>query len=262
MSQIGKIYLVGAGPGDADLLTIKAVKALQQADVILYDALVGEDILSYADANCELVFVGKRDRNHSMPQEDINRLLVNYAKRGFQVVRLKGGDPFIFGRGGEEAEYALSQGVEVVRVPGLSSATSLTGLQGIPLTSRGYSNSFWVITATTRTGDLPEDFKKAAATNATLVVLMGLRKLKLIADFFIRSGKADMPFAVIQNGSLPTEKIALADAQDIVAVSEAQSMEAPAIIVIGSVVRLHPNYWVHQLSHSLNFEQALNQKAS
>lgn len=242
MNKISKITLVGAGPGDTDLISLKGLKALRQADVILYDALVNEDLLDYAPVDALRVFVGKRAGQHSFSQQDINKLLVMYAKSHGHVVRLKGGDPFVFGRGGEEVEYAASHDIDTNVVPGISSSIGVAGLQGIPVTHRGISESFWVITGSTTAGVLSQDILQAAKTNATVIVLMGLNKLAEIVTIYQREGKGKLPVAVIQNGSLPDEKIAMATVDTIVENVVLLGIGAPAVIVIGDVVAQHRNF--------------------
>jgi len=237
-----QVTLVGAGPGDPDLLTIKAVKALQSADVVLYDALVNKEILNHAPDHAHKVFVGKRANKHRFPQETISRMLVEYARTHGHVVRLKGGDPFIFGRGYEELEVVRKASIKTAVIPGISSATSLTGLQQVPLTCRGVNDSFWVVTATTRMGELSKDVALAAQANTTAVILMGRRKLEQIAMLFAAYGKSETPVMLIQNGSLPNEKTAIGQVHNIAEVADSEGIGTPAIIVIGEVVGLHPDY--------------------
>lgn len=237
-----KVTLVGAGPGDLDLITIKAMKAIQSADAILYDALVGEEILEYAAPHAELIYVGKRCGQHSLKQADINALLVQTAQRLGNVVRLKGGDPFIFGRGHEELVFLKKKGIEVSVVPGISSATSLALLQEVPITRRRVAESFWVITGTTKNHELSGDIALAAQSTATVVILMGMRKLNEICDLFSIAGKTAAPVMVIQNGSQTTEKVVLGSIHDIAEKVRTEGVGGPGIIIIGEVVRLHPEY--------------------
>lgn len=215
---------------------------MRQANVILYDALVNEELLDYASPDALRVFVGKRAGQHSYDQEEINELLVMYAQSHGQVVRLKGGDPFVFGRGGEEVAHAAAHGIAVAVVPGISSSIGVAGLQGIPVTHRGVSESFWVITGSTSTGTLSQDVRQAARTKATVVVLMGLAKLAEIASVFRDEGKAHLPVAVIQNGSLPDERIVLGTIGTIVDQVQREGIGAPAVIVIGEVVAQHQQF--------------------
>lgn len=234
-----KVTLVGAGPGNPDLISLKAVKAIKQADVILYDALVDDVLLNY-NTTAESIFVGKKCGYHHFKQEDINKLIVEKALEKGHVVRIKGGDPFVFGRGYEEIEFAESHGVATSVIPGISSCISVPELQGIPLTSRGYSESFWVITGTTKTHELSSDIAQAAKSKATVVILMGMRKLKEICNTFIAEGKSKTPVAIIQNGSTSEEKYTLGNISNIHDKAAENMIMNPAIIVIGEVVNLHP----------------------
>ncbi|RMF26077.1 MAG: uroporphyrinogen-III C-methyltransferase [Bacteroidetes bacterium] len=237
-----RISLVGAGPGDPELITLKGLRALRSADVVLYDALVNEALLEEAPRHALRVFVGKRAGRHSHSQSEINRLLVQYALSHGHVVRLKGGDPFVFGRGHEELSYARAFGIPVAVVPGLSSCTSVPALQQVPVTRRGVNDSFWVLTGTTRSGSLSKDVELAARSSATVIILMGMRKLREIAALFQAAGRGDTPALVVQSGSLPEERAVLGRVNDIAErVKEAQ-LGAPGIIVIGEVVALHPEY--------------------
>ncbi len=240
--NIPKLTLVGAGPGDIDLITVKGVQAIANARVILYDALVNPELLKYAPKNALKIYVGKRKNKHTYTQDQINSLIVDVAFSYGNVVRLKGGDSFVFGRGYEELAYAELFNIETAVIPGLSSSISVPALQGIPVTNRGTSESFWVITATTSKGQLSNDIKLAAQSTATVVILMGLNKLKEIVEVFQTQGKQDVAVAIIQNGSLPTEKIALGTIDTIVDIAIHEKLEAPAIIVIGEVVKLHASF--------------------
>ena len=235
-----KLTLVGAGPGDVDLITIKGVEAIGSADVILYDALVNPELLKYAPIDALKIYVGKRDRHHTYTQDQINSLIVDFAFTHGHVVRLKGGDSFVFGRGYEELAHAQLFNIETDIVPGISSSIAVPELQGIPVTNRGTSESFWVITGTKSNGEISNDIKLAAQSTATIVVLMGLNKLKEITEIFKQHGKQDTAVAIIQNGSLPTENLALGTIDTIVEIAAEEKIAAPAIIVIGDVVKLHP----------------------
>lgn len=236
MLKTPKLTVVGAGPGDVDLFTLKGVKALESADVVLYDALVNPELLSYAN-NAELIFVGKRKGCYTYQQEQINDLIIARAKSHGHVVRLKGGDPFIFGRGAEEMAIAASAGLEVAMVPGISSSLAVPAYQNIPLTKRGSSESFWVITGTTRAHKLSDDVKLAAQSSATVVILMGMSKLSEITALFRKSGKKDTPVAIIQSGTTPEERIGIGSIDTIETVVNELGLSNPAIIVIGEVVR-------------------------
>lgn len=237
-----RITLVGAGPGDAELITIKGIKALQTADVILYDALVNEELLEFAPANATKVYVGKRSGDHSFSQENINKLMIDYALNYGHVVRLKGGDPFVFGRGYEELDHAADYSISTQVIPGISSSIGVPGLQGIPVTHRGLSESFWVVTGTTSDGKVSADLYQAAKTNATIVVLMGIHKLAEITEIFKAEGKHRLPVAVIQSGSTVNEKVAIGIVNTIVEVAEENKITSPALIVFGDVVSLHPKF--------------------
>jgi uroporphyrin-III C-methyltransferase len=237
-----RITLVGAGPGDAELITIKGIKALQTADVVLYDALVNEELLEFAPAHATKVYVGKRSGDHSFSQENINKLMIDYALNYGHVVRLKGGDPFVFGRGYEELDHAADYSIPAQVIPGISSSIGVPGLQGIPVTHRGLSESFWVVTGTTSDGNISADLYQAAKTNATVVVLMGIHKLAEIAAIFSKEGKGRLPVAVIQSGSTVNEKVVVGVADTIAEVAEENSIASPALIVFGEVVSLHPKF--------------------
>jgi len=237
-----RITLVGAGPGDPELITMKGANALKDADVVLYDALVNEKILEYAATDAIKVYVGKRSGEHSFSQEAVNQLMVDYALNYGHVVRLKGGDPFVFGRGYEEVNFAAGYSIVAQVIPGLSSSISVPGLQQIPVTHRGLSESFWVVTGTTASGAISNDLYEAARTKATVVVLMGLNKLKAIVKLYQQEGKSKLPVAVIQNGSTENEKFAIGIVDTIVEVVEEKGIGAPAILVFGEVVSLHPEF--------------------
>lgn len=239
------ITLVGAGPGDPELLTIKGLKALQSADVILYDALVNTTLLDEASPYAIKIFVGKRANQHRFAQDEINLMMVQYAISYGHVVRLKGGDPFVFGRGHEELEFARSFDIPVNIVPGITSAVALPALQEVPLTRRGVNESFWVLTATTRSGQLSRDVAIAAQSTATVIILMGMRKLPEIVRLFSQNGKGEVPVMVIQNGSLQNERIALATVDTIAEEVEKLGLASPGLIIIGEVVHLHPQFILH-----------------
>ena len=232
-----KVTLIGAGPGDPDLITVKGVKALRKADVILYDALISRELLEYAQTNAKLIFVGKRKDFHRYSQDEINELIVKNAFEFGNVVRLKGGDPFIFGRGSEEVEYIESFGIETEVISGISSSMAVPGSQGISLTKRGVAESFWVITGTASERKLSQDVYLAAQSTATVVILMGMSKLNEIVSIFQQFEKGDIPTAIIQNGTTKSEKLGLGTIDSIVEVVERKELSAPAIIVIGEVVK-------------------------
>ena len=232
-----KLTLVGAGPGDVDLITVKAIRVLKTADVVLYDALVNEELLEYINADAEIIFVGKRRGCYLYQQEQINELIVALANSKGHVVRLKGGDPFIFGRGAEEMEYAASFGIETAFVPGISSSLAVPAYQNIPLTKRGSSESFWIITGTTKDHKISSDVALAAKSNATVVVLMGMSKLPEIIALFQRENKHNLPVAIIQNGTRANEKVGIGTVDTILEIVKEKALSNPSIIVLGEVVK-------------------------
>lgn len=227
--------LIGAGPGDPDLISLKGVKALQKAAIILYDALVDPILLEHAP-KAKKVFVGKRLGYKRFSQDEINTLIVESAFTYGHVVRLKGGDPFIFGRGSEEIEYAENFGIPTEVISGISSATSVPASLGISPTKRGVSESYWIITGTTRKGQLSEDIALAAKSTATVGILMGMSKLPEIVKLFQENGKGETPVAVIQNGTLHTEKSGVGTINSIEEVVQQKGLSNPAIIIIGEVI--------------------------
>lgn len=231
-----RLTVVGAGPGDIELMTLKAIKALRTADVILYDALVNEELLEYAP-QAECIFVGKRKGCYAYQQEQINELIVSRARSHGHVVRLKGGDPFVFGRGAEEMEYAAANGLVVAMIPGISSSLSVPAYQNIPVTKRGAAESFWVITGTTKEHKLSKDVALAAKSSATVVILMGMSKLSQIVDLFNSEGKSKMPIAIIQNGTRDDEKVGVGTIGTIAEIVLEKQLTNPAIIIIGEVVK-------------------------
>lgn len=235
-NKIPKLTVVGAGPGDPGLITLKAIKAIESADVILYDALVNDELLTYASNGTELIFVGKRKGCYAYQQEQINELIVSRAKSHGHVVRLKGGDPFIFGRGAEEIDYVRQFNIETYMVPGISSSFAVPAYQGIPLTKRGASESFWVITGTTKLHQLSDDVLLAAQSTATVVILMGMGKLSEIVKVFKVQNKHEVAVAIIQNGTTINEKVGFGTIDTIEKVVEENQLSSPAIIVIGDVV--------------------------
>lgn len=234
-----KLILVGAGPGDPELITIKGLKAIQNADAILYDALVNEELLQQAPKNIPIVFVGKRKGKHTFTQDQINELIVEHANKYGTVIRLKGGDPFVFGRGFEEIECAKKHSIETEYIPGVSSAIGVLGLYNIPVTYRGSSESFWVATGTTSSGQISDDIKLAVKSTATVVILMGLTKLQEIVNIYKEQGKYTTPIAIIQKGSTANENIAIGIIDTIVDIVNKKHISPPAVIVIGQVVDLH-----------------------
>lgn len=237
-----KITLVGAGPGDPDLLTLKGVKALQTANVVLYDALVNEALLNYAPHDAIKVYVGKRSGDESFSQELVNKLMIDYALNYGHVVRLKSGDPFVFARGYEEIDVAESYSIPTEIIPGISSALGVPGLQKIPMVYSTLSESFWVVTGTNANGEISPDLHVAAKSNATIVVLMGIEKIKEIVAIFKNEGKDDLPVAVIENGSSSTENVVVGIVDTIEELIEEKKLKSPALLVFGHVVSLHPQF--------------------
>ena len=231
-----KLTLIGAGPGDPDLISVKGLKALQVARVVLYDALVAEQLLDYAP-NAIKVYVGKRANNHTYTQEKIQKLIVHYALEYGHVVRLKGGDSFVFGRGMEEVKFAAMYGLATEVIPGISSAFSVPAAVGIPATERGVSEGVWVITGTTTKGDISSDIALAAQSNSTVVILMGVKNLPHIIQAFTLANKEKTPVAVIQNGTTPAQRHVVGTIETIFEQVKNKAIGSPAIIVIGEVVK-------------------------
>lgn len=232
-----RLTLVGAGPGDPELITLKGINVIKTADVVLYDALVSDEILKLIPYGIPALSVGKRAGSHEYSQESINELIVEFAYLYGHVLRLKGGDSFVFGRGSEEIEYAEAHGVHTAVVPGISSALAVPASLNIPVTARGISESFWVVTGTTKAGEISRDVALAAQSNATVVILMGLGKIKEIMSLFQMHGKSETPVAVIQNGTLPSQKNVVGTVSNIAGLATLERVGPPAIIVIGEVVR-------------------------
>lgn len=235
---MGKVYLTGAGPGDPELLTLKAYNLIKNADIIVYDRLVSKEILDYAKKDVILKYVGKENKKHTLPQDEINELLYELSQKYENVVRLKGGDPFVFGRGGEEALYLYSKNVKFEIVPGISSSVAVPMYAGIPVTHRGITTSFRVVTG----HEAP--YKKISQiewetflNDETIVFLMGLHNIELITSKLISLGKSkNYPYAVISQGTTKMQKVIVGTLENITLKSK--GMEAPAIIVIGEVVNL------------------------
>ena len=232
----GKLTLVGAGPGDPELITLKGVRALKEADVVLYDALANEVLLEHAP-NAEKIFVGKRRGMHKFIQEKIQELIVEHASQGKHVVRLKGGDPFIFGRGAEELKYVLDKGIDFDIVSGVTSAIAAPASYGISLTQRGVNESFRVITGTTSDVELSEDIEAAAGSNVTIVVLMGMSKLEKIVNAFLAHGKNNIPVAIIENGTWQKERLAIGKIDTILKIIDEKQLTNPSMIIIGETVK-------------------------
>lgn len=239
--MVGKVYLVGAGPGDPDLITVKALRYLKQADVILYDRLVNPELLEHAKEGTQLVYCGKLPHYHTMKQETINHFLVKYAKKGHTVVRLKGGDPFVFGRGGEEAEECAKHDIPFEIVPGITAGIAASAYAGIPVTHRTLSKSFAFITGH-QAGDEAADHQWAHLAKAvdTICVYMGVSHLPNITKNLMQSGKpSSTPIALVQWGTLSEQKTVVGTLETIEAIMRKANISNPSMIVIGEVVRLH-----------------------
>jgi uroporphyrin-III C-methyltransferase/precorrin-2 dehydrogenase/sirohydrochlorin ferrochelatase len=236
---MGRVYLVGAGPGDPELLTLRALRRLQEADVVIYDKLVGPEILEYADPDADRVYVGKSKGRHSRSQAEINALMAHHAAQGKIVVRLKGGDPFVFGRGGEEMESLMALGIPVDVVPGITAATGCAAAAGIPLTHRDHTGTVTFVSGHAKDGDPALDWAGLAQAKQTLVIYMGVSTAGRIADQLIAHGMdPHIPVAVIENGTLPTQKLASGSLGEIEQLIADHRITGPALLVIGSVAGL------------------------
>jgi uroporphyrin-III C-methyltransferase/precorrin-2 dehydrogenase/sirohydrochlorin ferrochelatase len=236
---VGEVYLVGAGPGDPELLTFKALRLMQQADVVVYDRLVSPQVLDLCRRDADLIYVGKKRDDHSLPQQGINALLVEHARKGRRVVRLKGGDPFIFGRGGEEIEELKANGIPFQVVPGITAASACSTYAGIPLTHREYAQSVKFVTGQlkNRTSDLK--FDELVHPNQTIVFYMGLHTLEQLCAGLMAHGKpGDTPVAIVSQGTSPEQRVLTGRLDDIVARQQHAQLPAPAIIIVGEVVAL------------------------
>ena len=230
------LFLVGAGPGDPELITVKALNVLKEADIVLYDALASEELLEYCKSRCEKIYVGKKPGIHTYQQILINDLIVESGKKYNKVVRLKGGDPFVFGRGYEELEHAQMHGMDVEVIPGISSALAVPASNQIPLTKRGINESFWVVTGTTTTRELSKDVILAAQSSATIVILMGMNRLNDIVKLFESYRGENEPIGIIQNGTIAGQKEVYGRLENIEFLAKDAEISSPAIIIIGEVV--------------------------
>ncbi len=236
----GEVYIVGAGAGDVDLLTFKALRLMGQADVVLYDALVPQEIVDLCRRDSDKIFVGKKRANHAKSQDDINALLIHHAKQGKRVLRLKGGDPFIFGRGGEEMQACQQAGVPYQVVSGITSALAAASGAGIPLTHRGVATSVRFLTGCYKTGEGFDGLKSVYQPDETLVFYMGLHALETVVDALMTSNlPSDTPIAIVSNASLPTQQVLTGVLSDIVQKQAVANLPAPAIIIVGQVVGLY-----------------------
>lgn len=232
-----ELILVGAGPGDPELLTMKAYRALQEAIVILYDNLANKALLDIAPPSCEKIYVGKLPYGEYTPQDTIHALIKEKAFSKGKVVRLKGGDPFIFGRGFEEILFARQEGIATSYIPGISSMQA-AGLSAIPLTHRDISEGIWILSGAKKDGSLSGDLKLAMQSKATVVIYMGMKKIEEIAAAYREEGYGDMPAAIIQHASLPRQKIAVGIASSLPEMAREQELTYPSMIIIGKVVAL------------------------
>jgi len=235
----GEVFLVGAGPGDPELLTLRALHLIQKADVCIYDNLVSKEILELVRRDAHMIYAGKLRNNHTIEQEEINKLLVNYAKKGLRVLRLKGGDPFMFGRGGEEISELMAKKIKFQVVPGITAATGVSAYAGIPLTHRDYSQSCIFITGHEKNGTLNINWDNLTQENQTIVIYMGLNSLPIIAQNLIDSGmRKNMPIALVQEGTTDNQKVVVSTISRVNAKILKNDIQSPVIIIIGEVVKL------------------------
>lgn len=238
-AQRGTVYLVGAGPGDPELLTLKAARLIQQADVVVYDALVSPEIMALIAPDAEQIYAGKERGNHSLPQEDINHLLVRLAKEGKSVLRLKGGDPYTFGRGGEEVETLFEHQVPFEVVPGVTAAAGVAAYAGIPLTHRNHAQACVFVTGHLKDGSMNLDWPGLARKRQTVVIYMGLHGLSELCTKLIEHGlPANWPAAIVQQGTTPNQRSVTGTLATLPALAEAAQLKAPTLIIVGEVVTL------------------------
>jgi len=235
----GEVYLIGAGPGDPDLMTFKGLRLLQQADVILYDRLVAPEIIEMARREAERIYVGKKDKWHKVQQQDISLMMVELAKEGKRVARLKGGDPYIFGRGAEEAEVLVKHGVPYQVVPGITAAAGCSAYAGFPLTHREFSQSVSLVTGHQQAGAEGIDYARLAQSGDTMVFYMGIKNAPKIQQGLLANGvAAEMPVAIIEKGTTPEQKVTITKLDELANTLEEQNIKPPALIVAGDVIRV------------------------
>ncbi|NCV54357.1 MAG: uroporphyrinogen-III C-methyltransferase, partial [Betaproteobacteria bacterium] len=235
----GEVFLVGAGPGDPELLTLRALHLIQKADVCIYDNLVSKEILELVRRDAHMIYAGKLRNNHTIEQKEINQLLVNYAKKGLRVLRLKGGDPFMFGRGGEEISELMTQKIKFQVVPGITAASGVSAYAGIPLTHRDYSQSCIFITGHEKNGKLNINWSNLIHENQTIVIYMGLNSLPIIVQNLIDSGmRKNMPIALVQEGTTEKQKVMVSTISRVISKTLKSDIQSPVIIIIGEVVKL------------------------
>ncbi len=240
MAQTALVHLVGAGPGDPELLTLKAYKVIQQAEIILYDRLVSDAVMDLVPQNCQRVYVGKRRSDHSVPQKEIGQMLVDFARQGKKTVRLKGGDPFIFGRGGEELEELAAAGIGFSVVPGITAASGCAAYAGIPLTHRDFSQSVRFITGHLKDDSVNLNWSEFANGEQTLVFYMGLVGLPQIAQQLQSVGRpASTPLAIIERGTTPEQNITITNLGEVTELLASVKIQAPTLIIVGDVVSLY-----------------------
>ena len=236
----GQVFLVGAGPGDPDLLTLRALRLMQETDVVVYDALVSDEVMALVNKEAERIYVGKRSGNHALPQEAINALLIDLARQGKHVLRLKGGDPFVFGRGGEEIEMLAAHGIPFQVIPGISAANGISCYAGIPLTHRCYAQSVLYATGHLCNGLLDLDWVALTRPHQTVVIYMGLNALPLICEKLVEHGlPATHPIAVVQQGTTASHRIVSGTLATIADRVAASGLASPSLILLGEVVLLH-----------------------